>query len=133
VPVNGSERVGSTIDAFSISHGLNFLTADAMYRWFLGERGKTFAGRFQPYVGFGIGAAIPHVESQLNGIAYEKYQWHGPGVQGFTGLNFDLTRHWAIFAEYKFSYVDLDVRVPNGLISLTPLMHHLAAGISLRF
>src|SRR5438132_2049994 len=118
---------------FMSSHGLNCLQAVAMYSMFLAELSKTFADRFQPYVGYGIRAAIPHVESQLNGIAYEKYQWHGPGVQGFTGLNFDLTRHWAIFAEYKFSYVDLDVRVPNGLISLTPLMHHLAAGISLRF
>src|SRR5207249_4959650 len=74
--VNASERVGSTIDSFSISHGLNFLTADVIYRWFLAERGKGLAGRFQPYIGAGIGAVIPHVESEIGGVSYEKYQWH---------------------------------------------------------
>src|SRR5438477_3044000 len=113
-PVNGLETVGTTINAFSISHGLNFLTANAIYRWFPGESGKGFIGRFQPYIGAGIGAVIPHVESTVGGIAFEQYQWHGPGVQSFAGASFDLTRQWSVFAEYKFSYVDLDLHIPNG-------------------
>ena len=101
--------------------------------WFPGESGKGFIGRFQPYIGAGIGAVIPHVESNVGGIAFEQYQWDGPGVQVFAGASFDLTRHWSVFAEYKFSYVDLDLHIPNGSIQVTPLMHHVAAGISLRF
>ena len=97
-PVNASERVGNTISSFNMSHGLNFLTADAMYRWFPGERGKNFLGRFQPYVGVGIGAVIPHVESNVGGVPFEEYQVHGPGVQAFTGVNFDLTRRWSLLA-----------------------------------
>jgi lipid A oxidase len=132
-PVDDLETVGATISSFSISHGLNFLTADVIYRWFLSQREKNFVGRFQPYFGAGIGAVIPHVESDVGGVSYGAYQVHGPGVQGFGGMNFDLTRHWSLFAEYKFTYVDLDLRIPNGIISLTPLTHHLAAGVSLRF
>src|SRR5437660_1523906 len=33
-PVDASERVDSTIESFSISHGLNFLMAEGIYRWF---------------------------------------------------------------------------------------------------
>jgi lipid A oxidase len=134
VPVDGNEPVNATIDAFSISHGLNFLTADAIYRWFLGERGKEFLGRFQPYVGLGAGAVIPHVESSVGGVSFQEYQWHGPGVQAFVGMNFDLTRYLSLFFEYKFSYADLDsLSIPGGSISLTPWMHHLVTGISVRF
>src|SRR6266446_5744239 len=133
-PVDGHERVGDTVNSFSISHGLNFLTADAMYRWFLGQRGKDFAGRFQPYVGGGIGAVIPHVESNIGGVPFEQYQWHGPGLQGFVGMNFDPTRHWSVFVEYKLSYVDLDnLAIPGRSIGITPLTHHLVTGLSFRF
>ena len=133
-PVNASERVGDTFESFSISHGLNFLTADVIYRWFPAERAKTFLGRFQPYVGGGIGVAIPHVESTVGGVHFEEYQFHGPAYQALGGLNFDLTRHFSLFAEYKFSYLDLDrLRIPSGSIGLTPLTHHFVTGLSFRF
>ncbi len=133
-PVDDRERVEDTISTFNISHGLNFLTADAMYRWFLGHRGEDFLGRFQPYVGSGIGAVIPHVESTVAGVHFEQYQWHGPGVQIFAGTNFDLTRHWSLFVEYKFSYTDLDsLSIPGGSLGLSPLTHHLVTGLSFRF
>jgi len=133
-PVNDSERVADTINSFSISHGLNFLTADLIYRWFPAERGASVAGRFQPYAGLGVGALIPHVESDIGGVKAEEYQWRGPGVQPFLGTNFDVTRHWSLFVEYKFSYANLDeLSIPGGSISLEPLSHHLVAGISFRF
>jgi len=133
-PVNDSERVADTINSFSISHGLNFLTADLIYRWFPAERGASVAGRFQPYAGLGVGALIPHVESDIGGVKAEEYQWRGPGVQAFLGTNFDVTRHWSLFVEYKFSYANLDeLSIPGGSISLEPLSHHLVAGISFRF
>src|SRR5216117_3945507 len=130
VPVNATEPLSKTFDSFSISHGLNFLTADAIYRWFPGERGKDFLGRFQPYVGAGIGAVIPHVEVGLAGQPlFEQYEWRGPGVQGFLGTNFDLFKHLSIFAEYKFTYADLDrLTFPGGSIEVNPLMHHLVGG-----
>jgi lipid A oxidase len=104
-----------------------------MYRWFLGNRGEDFIGRFQPYAGVGIGAVIPHVESIIGGTHFEEYQWQGPGVQGFLGTNFDLTRHWSIFAEYKLSYVDLELSIPGGSINVTPWTHHFVVGVSFRF
>src|SRR5438552_3412648 len=132
--VNDSERVGDTIESFNISHGLNFLTVDAMYRWILGERGKNFLGRFQPYVGGGIGVAIAHVESMVGGIRFEEYQLHGPAYQAFCGLNFELTKHFSLFTDYKFTYVDLArLNIPSGSIGLAPMNHHFVTGLSFRF
>jgi len=54
--------------------------------------------------------------------------------QALVGLSFDLTSHWSLFSEYKFSYVDLDrLDIPGGSIGLAPMTHHFVTGISLRF
>jgi lipid A oxidase len=132
-PVNDYERVGDTIEGFDLSHGLNFLTADVIYRWFLAERSEKLLGRLQPYAGAGIGAVVPHVESSIGGVHFGQYQWHGPGVQGFVGINLDLARHWSVFLEYKLSYADLDLTIPNGSINVSPWTHHLVTGLSFRF
>src|SRR5438309_1817458 len=78
VHVNGAERIDNTVRAFSLSHGLNILAADVIYRWQFAQRGHGLAGRFQPYLGGGIGVAIPHVESTIGATTFEEYQWDGP-------------------------------------------------------
>ena len=133
-PVNDRERVGDTIQSFSISHGLNFLTADVIYRRFLGEPGVKLLGHLEPYVGAGVGAVIAHVESTVGGVSYQGSQWHGPGVQGFVGINFDVARHWSIFLEYKLSYAHLDsMNIPGGSIQVNPWTNHFLTGLSFRF
>jgi len=132
--VDANEPIDDTIESFSISHGLNFALADLVYRWLPGERGTDFLGRLQPYVGVGGGAVIPHVESNVGGTFHEGYQFHGPGVQALAGVNFDLTRHWGVMFEYKFTYANLDsLDIPGGSIEIMPLTHHLVAGITFRF
>jgi lipid A oxidase len=134
VPVNDSERIDNTIHSFSISHGLNIVAADAIYRWFLGNPGHDFLGRFQPYVGVGAGAAIPHLESNTTGVLFEEYQLGGPAFLGFTGVNFDIVKHWGIFLEYKFSYALLDdLTIPTGSYEVSPMIHHFIAGVSFKF
>ena len=133
-PVDAAERIDNTIESFNISHGLNFLMAEAIYRWFPAERGKEFLGRFQPYIGAGIGAVIPHVETTIGGLHFEQYEWRGPGVQGFAGTNFDLLKHLSLFVEYKFTYANLDkLDIPGGSIEIMPLSHHFVGGISISF
>jgi len=132
--VNDNERIDDTIESFSISHGLNFPLADLVYRWLPGERGTDFLGHLEPYVGVGVGAVIPHVESNIGGTFHEEYQFHGPGAQALAGVKVDLTRHWGLMFEYKFTYANLDsLDIPGGSIELTPLTHHLVAGITFQF
>jgi lipid A oxidase len=69
--VNANERIDDTIQSFSLSHGLNYVLGDVVYRWFPGRRGEDFLGYLQPYVGVGLGFAVPHVESTVNGTFHE--------------------------------------------------------------
>jgi len=132
--VNENERIEDTIGSFSLSHGLNFALGDVVYRWLPGKRGEDFLGHLQPYAGVGLGAAIPHVESNIGGKFHEEYQLHGPGVEGLAGVNIELTRRWGVMLEYKFTYADLDsLDVPGGSIELTPLTHSLVTGLTFSF
>lgn len=133
VPVDADERVGDTIGSFGISHGLNFLMADFIARWFPAERGEGFWGRFQPYVGAGIGLVLPHVESDIGGRVEEGFQLDGPALQGFVGINGDIAGPVSAFLEYKFSWADLDLRVPEGSVEIDPRTHHFVWGVSVRF
>lgn len=132
--VNDNERIEDTIGSFSLSHGLNFALGDIVYRWLPGKREKDFLGHLQPYAGVGLGAAVPHVESNIGGIFHEEYQLHGPGVEGLAGVNIELTGHWGLMLEYKFTYANLDsLDVPGGSIELTPLTHSLVTGLTFSF
>jgi lipid A oxidase len=135
VAVNDNEPVGGTIQTLILHNGFNFVTADVFYRWQLGRRGEDFLGRFQPYVGAGVGTVVPYVESQLVGGTYRQgYQIRGPGVLGIAGLNFDLTKHVSLFTEYKFAYAHLDeLHLANGSISIDPMTHNFITGVSFRF
>ena len=134
VGVNDNEQIDDTIESFSLSHGLNYALGDIVYRWFPGQRGEDFLGHLQPYVGIGLGAAIPHVESNVGGTFHEEYQLHGPGVQALAGMNIGLNRHWGLMFEYKFTYANLgSLDIPGGSIEVTPLTHHLVTGLTFSF
>ncbi len=134
IRVNGNEQISDTIEQFSLSHGLNYALGDIVYRWMPGRRGEDFLGHLTPYAGIGLGAAIPHVESKVNGNFHEEYQFHGPGVQVLAGMNVVLTRHWGLMFEYKFTYANLDsLDIPGGSIEVTPLTHHLVTGVTFSF
>jgi lipid A oxidase len=134
VGVNDNERIDNTIESFSLSHGLNYALGDIVYRWQPGNRGEDFLGHLEPYVGVGLGATIPHVESNVGGNFHEEYQFHGPGVEGLAGMNVALTRHIGLMFEYKFTYSNLDsLDIPGGSIEVTPLTHHLVTGLTFSF
>ncbi len=135
-PVDDHEPVNNTVQALVFHNGYNWVTADAFYRWLPGHRGQDFLGRFQPYVGAGVGAVIPFVQSQLPGRTFQEegYELRGPGVMAMAGSNFDLSKHFSLFVEYKFTYADLgDININGGTVNLNPMSHHLVSGISVRF
>lgn len=132
-PVNDNEPISNTIQTFNNSHGLNFATADVFYRFVFHNRDTSLLGRVQPYLGGGIGAVIPHVQSEINGVGYGSYQLHGPGVQAIAGLNIDIFRHFSVFGEYKFTYADMNEDVPGGSVHFEPETNHLVGGVSFNF
>jgi lipid A oxidase len=128
-PVSGPERLGDTVQRFDISHGVNFLTLNAIHRWRLYSNGSHYPrGRLQPYAGAGIGVVIPHVEARINGVFHEGYQLRGPGCQLFAGVSYALSHRWSLFGEYKYTHTTLTVDVSGGDARTTLNTQHLVLG-----
>ena len=135
VPMDDNERIDNTIQQFSLSHGLNYALGDVVYRWLPGQRGEDFLGHLQPYAGLGLGAAIPHVESNVNGQFHEEYQLHGPGVQATRGR--ERRADPALGPDVRIQIYLCESRLRStfqgGSIEVTPLTHHLVTRLHLQF
>jgi len=127
--------IGDNLEAFEMSHGYNFLTFNALYRWFpRGHRDETLLGRLQLYVGAGAGIAIPHAEATVRGERTSETQLAGPAVQMQAGLNFDIWGPISGFTEYKVNWADTEIDLSGGgSIRTEAWTHQIAFGASLRF
>ena len=122
-PVNGSVRLGDAFSTLEFTDGHNLLTINALRRWQLSER-------IHPYLGGGLGVAIPHVEvGTMDGLTYE-YQLAGPAAQWIAGIYFPLGERFSFITEYRLSWAALDAKLTNGgSLSTEALTHHLNLGI----
>jgi lipid A oxidase len=135
-PVNGTESLGDTFEGFNISNGINYLTADVLYRFFLDKQHpESFLSRFQPYVGIGLGITVPHPEPQLKGEPLRaKYQFGGFAAQAMAGVSFDITKYLLLYTEYKLSYAKFDdLSFTGGTIQMDLLEHHWVFGVGVKF
>jgi hypothetical protein len=81
------------------THGHNMLTLNLLYRM------PTLGAFINPYVGIGLGAALPHTEVQLKGTGQRtyEYQYVGPAGQFLMGIELRVPR-LSYFIEYKFTH-----------------------------
>jgi len=129
--VNDGEILGDSFLQLAFSHGHNVLTANVLYRW-LSHNRLSWSGRLQPYVGFGAGVAIPHVEVRIGAFESHGYQFTGPTVQGLAGLSISLMKHIAFFAETRLNYAHIDVDLQDGAsLKTNPWTYHFNIGLSL--
>jgi lipid A oxidase len=115
-------------ELLELTDGINFLTANIWRRWQDG-------GQLTPYVGAGIGVAVPHVEVQPAGeVRTVGYQLTGPAIQFVAGASWAIEPKWAVFGEYKFTWssheMDLD---SGGTLSTDIITNALNIGMSYRF
>jgi opacity protein-like surface antigen len=131
-PVDRGQRLDDTVQRFSISHGVNYLTLNILgrLRWKRDERYPE--GRLQPYAGLGVGGLLLHPESVIGGRSFQQYEWNGLGYVLFAGLDYRVTRRWGLFVEYKFNRRNVNVRVVDGTADTRLNTHHLAFGTSYR-
>ncbi|MCO6384303.1 MAG: outer membrane beta-barrel protein [Vannielia sp.] len=89
------------LETLEMTDGINILTANLMYRW----PGQWAGGKITPYVGGGLGVAIPHIEFQQTGGAETfEYQVSGPAARWIAGASYALNDNWALFGEYNGTY-----------------------------
>ena len=90
--------------------GINFLTANALYRYDMGNG-------FTPYAGIGAGVAIPHVEASgpaVNNLDTFNYQVTGVAAQALIGVDYKLDDNWSVFTEFKSTYAQVDADLNGG-------------------
>ena len=115
-------------DVLEFTDGLNLITANVFRRF-------PNAGRFTPYVGGGLGIAVPHVEIQRVGEAKTfEYQLTGPAAILVIGTSFEITDKWSLFGEYKGSYSVNKAKVDSGgTLSTNIVTNAINLGISYSF
>jgi len=123
--MSGGEPVVDASPALQSPRGPNLLTLNGLYRpqswdW------------IDPYAGLGLGIAIPQVQVGAGGFQTSEYQVAGPAAQGLAGLNFQLYGRFSVFAEYKFSYADVEANHAGGTLDVEPWTNQFIAGVSFR-
>jgi len=135
-----ADRAAIGVSRLELSDGHNIFTANVMKRWPAAFGAK----RWTPYVGGGLGVAMPHVDIQVIGAAGRTYDFEQTGfaVRGIAGMKYDLNDKWALFGEYQATWSDNDITIdPDpavagqtaGKFSTQLLTHAVNFGISYSF
>jgi len=125
------EPFSKTFRKLEFTHGLNFVTLNALYRvnW--------LHARIAPYAGVGIGLSIPHVDTRRAGASIKsrtyKHQITGLAFQALGGIEWRLTRSGraSAFTEYKLNRSTNQARLNGGGSLETDLWtHQIPVGFS---
>ncbi|TCS67626.1 lipid A oxidase [Primorskyibacter sedentarius] len=124
-----SERENIGFDRMEFTDGLNLITVNAYHRWL--NRWDDFT----PYVGGGIGLAIPHVDVEsAGGEKTFGYQVTGPAVRVLAGVSYDLSERFAVFGEYQFTYSNNKADLEgDGTLETEIKTNALNFGVTLKF
>ncbi len=134
-PVNTTAPLNERVQEFSISHGVNTLSLNVLYRW-LGRPMERFPqGRLQPYVGGGLAYYILHPENTVNNQHNdEKYEGSGVGLHLLGGVSYALTPRISLFTETKFDAGKAKVNTGGqGKADTDIRTFHLLGGVSYQF
>lgn len=97
-------KLTDLFDRFEFTHGQNMLLFGGAVRF------AGLSSRIRPYVAFGAGVAVPHVEVWFKGEKLEnrtnEYQYVGPAASGMAGVELRVGRV-AWYVEYKFSWASI--------------------------
>lgn len=108
--------------------GLNTLTLNAYRRW------SNVLGDVSPYVGGGVGLAIPHVEVSAAGSRTYGFQITGPAATWVAGASMPINDQFSVFGEYKGTFSsntgDLD---SGGTVATDVFTNALNLGVSFNF
>lgn len=128
VYADGETKSDHGFERLEFTDGLNLLTVNVMRRFPLDDR------RWTPYVGAGLGVAIPHVDVETEDSKTFGYQLTGPAVQWIAGVSYPVSESWSVFGEYKGSYsqnkADLD---GGGTLETNIVTNALNLGVSFNF
>lgn len=126
-----TQRLGDTVERFSITHGENFVLANLVARHSLG-RGAT-TDRLHVVVRAGVGFTVPHPESTIGGESVDQYELGSFAWQLAGGVEMRVTKGLRALGEYKFTRVDQAVTIARGEARTVLATHHVVFGLGYHF
>jgi opacity protein-like surface antigen len=103
-PVSGSAPMDDYVQKFNISHGVNTIALNVLYRWRLQPNRNYPDGRLQPYVGGGPAYYILHPENDVNNVGNDfDYEASGIGWQMVAGARYGVSDKSMVIVEMKYS------------------------------
>lgn len=117
-------------DRFELTDGLNIITVNVMRRW-----PAQWGEKLTPYVGGGVGFAMPHVDIEATGGSHTYgYQVTGPAVRATAGVSYAINDHWGAFAEYQGTFSMNNIELDNGgSLEANIITNALNIGVSYSF
>lgn len=118
-------------DHLEFTHGLNLIIPTGYYRFL-----SPSENRFVPYVGAGVGVALPHVEVRFDASPdwTSQYELAGPAAQILAGAEMRLIGDLSFFGEGKLSYARIDAGLSGGgSVRANIWSPQAAVGFSYRF
>jgi lipid A oxidase len=115
-PLPSNATIGDIFHKLEFTHGHNVLTLNVLRRL------PSMGSLFSPYLGVGLGAALPHTEVQIKGQRGRTYayQYAGPAAQLVLGIEIRVPR-LSYLIEYKFTSASYRVPLQNFDGSWLPL------------
>lgn len=122
--MGANDRVLSdnNLTSMNFSDGLNLFTVNAFRRWPDAFDGVT------PYVGGGVGFAVPRIDYGTGANRTNEYQLSGPALKWMAGARYPINETLSVFGEYQGSYSvnsfdlksdgNLDTRILTGAVNL---------------
>ena len=130
-PVSGQSPMQQYVQQFEISHGVNVLSLNGIYRW---SDTALWGIRLQPYAGAGLAYYRPHSESIVDNVPHGSgYDASGFGYQLLAGARYQFTPHIGAFAEVKFNRGTAQVSIAGGRAETSLRTFHAIAGLSYSF
>jgi hypothetical protein len=132
-PVNAFEPIETVVQRFSISHGVNLILANVVFREQLWRIRGDRSPRLTLVLRLGAGTTHPHAESTVEGHADEHYQLGSPAIQLGGGIELRVWHRLYWMGEYKFTRTEEQVHVFGGKVTSLLHSHHVVTGPTIHF
>ena len=97
------------LTAFQLSHGLNFILGNVVYR-----TSPYCGGRCTLVARGGAGITYPHVEATFRGVTTYEYEYAGFGAQGAVGIEVKLAPHLFIVGDARLTHARVRAELVDG-------------------
>ncbi|MEN3038788.1 MAG: hypothetical protein ABDI07_06510 [Candidatus Kryptonium sp.] len=124
IPIDTLLMFGEIVQNFSISHGLNYIILNFGYK-------MPFNSKIGMFLKFGSGVSIPHFETTIDSLSFERYELNDLVIQLSGGLNFAVYKKVNGFVELKYTSGEiLNAGIFGGTAETFIKMWHIVLGLS---